>query len=710
MQSSPTLVPPSLRGITPPMPQHDAEARLALIVSVSESIGAAEDAAELLYEVSRAVGEHFRARRCLFTEIDLENDRGIVRRDYCRGVPSVAGVYRVSDYAEPTRREMQAGRTVVNCDAKVDPRTAADYAKTYEPVGERAYVAVPLLRDGRWVAELWISDDAPRAWSDQDVAVLESVAERAWTAVEKLRVVAALRETDARMQFIGERAEVGYWYWVVATDTLHWSPVCHLLHGVPEHETLTYERFLAAIHPDDLEAVDRAVRSILEGGASDYEIECRVVWPDGSVHWIHEKGSATFENGQPVRMAGISLDVTRRKTLELEREQLLALERRLRAEADQASLAKDHFLALLSHELRTPMTTILGWASFIRSGMADAATIDKGIESIEQASRTQSRLIDDLLDVSRIITGKMTLDKKLIDVSDVVRSAIDVLDPSARAASIAVVPRLGGGPAFVVGDAMRLQQVVWNLLANAVKFTPAGGEVRVSVEHFDDAIEICVRDTGVGIDAEFLPHVFDRFRQAEDGPTRRFGGLGLGLSIVRYLTELHGGAVSASSEGVDRGAEFRVRLPRAAAVPERTPRRAPEAHIDAHTLSGIQVLLVDDDPAAREVLGTMLRGFGARVTLAASAREALQRLAETAPDVLVSDIGMPDEDGYALIRNVRRSTSAEEASVPAVALTAYADPQDRDRALAAGFQAHLAKPVEPHALVAAVLRVLRTTV
>ncbi|HEX6086287.1 MAG TPA: PAS domain-containing protein, partial [Thermoanaerobaculia bacterium] len=465
--------------MSPGSPFSSAEARLALIAAVSDRITASEDAAELLYDVSRILGEHLAARRCLFTEIDLANDRGLVRRDYCRGVASVAGVYRISDYAEPTRREMQAGRIVVNRDAATDPRTAADYDKTYAPNGERAYVAVPLLRDGRWVAELWISDDEPRDWNEQDVALLASIAERAWTAVEKLRANAALRESEARMQFIGERAGVGYWYWDVATDHLHWSPVCHRLHGIPENEPVTYARYLEILHPEDRDNVDRAVRAALErGGASDYEVEARVIWPDGSVHWMHGKGSATFENGQPVRMAGIALDITARRTLERERE--------------EASLAKDHFLALLSHELRTPMTTILGWASFIRSGMADAATAERGIESIEQASRVQSRLIDELLDVSRIVTGKMLVDKKVLDVSGVVRNAVEVIQPAAQSASIEVHADLGGGPVFVDGDATRLQQVVWNLLSNAVKFTPAGGRIDVAIADAGDAVEIRV--------------------------------------------------------------------------------------------------------------------------------------------------------------------------------------------------------------------------
>ncbi|MEA2491373.1 MAG: hypothetical protein QOH21_3165 [Acidobacteriota bacterium] len=683
-----------------------AEARLTLVATVSELIGAFDEPADLLYAVSRVLGEHLHARRCLFTEVDLEHDRGIVRRDYCRGVESVAGIYKVSDYSEAARREMQAGGIVVNCDSKIDPRTAADYAHTYEVHGERAYIAVPLLRETRWVAELWISDDVPRQWPEQDVALLQSVAERVWTAVEKLRVHAALRESEARVQFVGERAGVGYWYWDLVDDTLLWSPVCRRLFGIDDEGDMTYARFLEALHREDRAHAEESVRASLEsGGAGEYETEYRTVWPDGTVRWIHAKGSATFAGGVAVRMAGIALDVTQRKTLELEREDLLARERRLRAAADEASLAKDHFLALLSHELRTPMTAILGWASFLGSGINDPATMHKGIESIEQSSRVQARLIDDLLDVSRIVTGKMALESTLVSVSDIVRTAVEAIQGAARAGSVEVTADLGSAPAFVIGDATRIQQVVSNLLSNAVKFT-RDGRVEVSVREVNDAVELRVRDTGVGIDPRFLPHVFERFRQADDGPSRRFGGLGLGLSIVRTLTELHGGSVEASSEGLGRGAEFVVRLPRASVAAEVAPVLELDAPIAADALAGMHVLVVDDDRASREVIATMLAGFGARVGQAASAEDALQYLARMSPDVVVSDIGMPGEDGYSMIRRVRTS-AAGTAAVPAVAVTAYADPRDEERALDAGFQAHLAKPVERRALASAVLRVLR---
>jgi PAS domain S-box-containing protein len=683
--------------------RREAESRLTLLSDISERISALEDPAELLYTVSCALGEHLRVRRCLFTEINLASDLGLVRHDYCRDVPSVAGIYRISDYAESSRNEMMAGHTVVNCDSQCDPRTAASYEKTYAPHGERSYVAVPMLRDGRWVAELWISDDVPRRWSDLDVALLETVAERVWTAVEKLRVNAALRESESRAHFVSESAEVGYWDWDIASDQLFWSPVCRRLFDVPLEEEMSYPRFLECLRTEDREQVDHAVKECLAGTTSDFDIEFRANLRDGSERWIHSKGRATFESGQPTRMAGIALDITSRKAVERQRDELLALERRLRSEADEASVAKDHFLALLSHELRTPMTTILGWAAFLSSDLADPESVQKGIANIEQASRVQARLIDDLLDVSRIVTGKLTLEKTTVDACRLLRNTVDMVQRAAAAKGVEIRLDRQHAPALVFADPTRLQQVVWNLLSNAVKFTPRGGTVTVSLED-GDAIRMRVRDTGVGIDRRFLPHVFERFRQADDGPSRNYGGLGLGLSIVRHIVELHGGSVHADSEGPGLGAEFTVELPPASAASTIESAGSIAPALDA--LSGVKALVIDDDDGARAVIGTMLTTFGVRVTYAASAFEANELAGSVEPDVLVCDIAMPGEDGYDFIRKLRASGSPY-ALLPAIAVTAYADSADRARALAAGFDAHLAKPIDPRSLADGVLTVMK---
>jgi signal transduction histidine kinase len=382
-------------------------------------------------------------------------------------------------------------------------------------------------------------------------------------------------------------------------------------------------------------------------------------------------------------------------------------EQEARRRAEEANRLKDEFLSTVSHELRTPLNAILGWAYVLQTGSLDDEAAARALASIERNARAQSQIVDDLLDVSRIITGKLRLKLVPVDLEQVVGAALESVRPAADAKGIDLRLALEAPAEKIAGDAGRLQQVVWNLLANAVKFTPAGGRVEVAVESAPDEVALVVRDTGAGIHRDFLPYVFDRFRQADSTATRVHGGLGLGLAIVRHLVELHGGTVTAESAGEGQGATFKVTLPRRAALPEAAAEagegRAAAAAFDAapSPLAGVRVLVVDDERDARELLPTLLEPHGARVTVAASAAEALAALATEWADVLVADLGMPEEDGYSLIRRVRGLDGGAE--LPAIALTAYAGEGHRRRALEAGFQVHLAKPVEPSELLAAVL-------
>ncbi len=377
-----------------------------------------------------------------------------------------------------------------------------------------------------------------------------------------------------------------------------------------------------------------------------------------------------------------------------------------RAEAEIANRAKDEFLATLSHELRTPLTAILGWTRILQKEELDPPTCERGLEVIERNVRAQARLIEDVLDVSRIITGKMQLNVRRVAMREAIFAAIESVRPAAEARKIAIVPMVEG-PATIMGDGERLQQVVWNLLSNAIKFTPNGGRIEVRVRSGREMVDLEVADTGKGIAAEFLPYVFDRFRQADSSSTRAHGGLGIGLALVRHLVELHGGTVHARSEGEGKGSTFAIRLPIAgpsadtgdiAPVPAATVSRASSTGLP--TLAGLSVLVVDDEADARDLIGVILRRRGAAVVAVASVAEALEAIDDLRPDVIVSDISMPGSDGYQLIREIRAREGA--ADIPAVALTAYARSQDRERALAAGFQLHLAKPVEPDDLIVAV--------
>jgi signal transduction histidine kinase len=380
-----------------------------------------------------------------------------------------------------------------------------------------------------------------------------------------------------------------------------------------------------------------------------------------------------------------------------------------RGEAERINRMKDEFLATLSHELRTPLNAILGWTQILKKNPSDPDDVLEGLEVIERNARAQTQIIEDLLDMSRIISGKVALSVQRIELASVVRIAVETVKPAADAKGIRLRTILDSPSSMVSGDANRLQQVFWNLLSNAVKFTPRDGQVQVLLERVDSQVEVSVMDTGEGINPQFIPHVFDRFRQADASTTRRHGGLGLGLSIVKQLVELHGGTVRVKSPGAGKGSTFIVSLPMTImhaephAAPQRRHPTAEPSHLSLETctnLDGVRVLLVDDEPDARGLLKRLLEDCHAVVSTAASAGEAYQRVLSDRPNVLVSDIGMPGEDGYSLIRRVRLLGAERGGNVPAVALTAYARAEDRVKAIMSGFQTHLAKPVEPAELIA----------
>lgn len=410
-------------------------------------------------------------------------------------------------------------------------------------------------------------------------------------------------------------------------------------------------------------------------------------------------------DGQIVGTITVIEDVTERVVSERELRSQIAASEHARSVAEEASKLKDEFLATLSHEIRTPLNAVLGWARMLRT-QPRMKSRDHGLEVIERNAASQLRLVEDLLDMARVISGKLRLDLRAVDLKDVVQAAIDVITPAANGKAITVANDFGAHQMIVNGDPDRLQQAIWNLLSNAIKFTDSGGHVDVRLETSGSAALLIVRDTGQGISRDFLPYLFDRFRQADASASRRHGGLGLGLALVRQIAELHGGSVSAESAGTDRGSEFRLRLPLATGTVE-APRRA-EAGAPPVTLRGVAILLVDDNDDGRDMLSMALREYGARVTSVGTAGEALELLLESGftPDVLISDVGMPDTDGYELIRRVRTSTNAKTRQIPAIAVTAYANPEDRIRAVVAGYQAHMPKPVDPPLVAASVARLV----
>lgn len=473
------------------------------------------------------------------------------------------------------------------------------------------------------------------------------------------------------------------------------------------------EELLRAAGPDRSPIVGQKLEDVLPGRCNGLESAVVAVFEHGhstmNLEMVSNSGAAAGRSwltgifpvrdaqGEVALAGAVLVEITERRALEEQKAALLERERSARLEAERAATLKDEFLATLSHELRTPLNAVLGWTTIARRTPGCPTTLERPLEVIERNARAQAQLIEDLLDISRIVSGKMRLAASAVQLSSVVNAALMAVAPAAEAKQIQIHVDVPEQLPTIVADAARIQQVVWNLLSNAVKFTRKGGHVSVRVQRTGEGLELSVQDDGVGIAPDFLPHVFDRFRQADASSTRRHGGLGLGLAIVKQLVELHGGSVAAESAGADQGSRFVVNLPIA---PEMTAsvRHPSSDPVTDDVLRGLRVLVVDDDADAREFVATALSHQNAEVAVASNVDEALTVLAREVVDVLVSDIGMPGKDGYDLIREVR----AQGRSVPALAVTAFARAEDRERVLRAGFQMHLPKPLDTEELALAI--------
>lgn len=606
------------------------------------------------------------------------------------------------------------------------------------------------------------------------VPAIERELQEATSRRERQRIQSQLRESEDRWQLALLGTNDGIWDWNVKTNEVFFSPRWKEMLGYAENEiTNSVNAWSKLIHPDDAAAVAQALQEHLSKKTQFYSTEHRLLCKDGSYKWILSRGQALWDDaGDAIRMVGSQTDISATKQME----------ERLRQQAEslaEANRLKDEFLAVVSHELRTPLNSILGWSQMLRSRKLNETAIFRAIETIERNAKLQKQLVEDLLDVSRMIQGKFNIQFSEINLVPIIEAAIETVQATAKAKNISlefqIYPVLAAAKDLqskceLLGDANRLQQVVWNLLSNAVKFTPVGGqvEVRLSVgegrsssgerrgargdlrvargewrrrsgEGFDYTLVseslrskynsdsslvpqasyprsfacIQVIDTGIGIKTEFLPCVFDRFRQEDSSTTRSYGGLGIGLAIVRHLVELHGGTVHVDSAGVGKGTTFTIQIPLVETGDEQQRGRGggreitPSLTPHPTPLNGLSVLVVDDDADNREFLVFALAADGANAIAAASADEALRALQQFKPDVLVSDIGMPNEDGYALIRRVRMLEHRLGGNIPAIAVTGYARDSERDLALAAGFQLHLSKPIQQDELVAAIAKLGR---
>jgi len=520
-----------------------------------------------------------------------------------------------------------------------------------------------------------------------------------------LRREAALRESETQLRGILEGALDAVVGMDANGNVIDWNAQAETTFGFTRAEATGRRLAELIIPPQFREAHARGLEKYLETGEGpllNRRVEVEGQRKDGTRVPI-ELAITVVKGWGFYRFNAFARDISDRRAADAERNRLLE-------EAREANRMKDEFLAMLSHELRTPLSAIVGWAHMLRTGGLDEPTVARAIETIDRNAKVQNQLIEDILDVSRIVAGKFHLDMRSVDLVRIVEAAIDTVAPLAASKGVELRQDLSAeiGPCCpAVGDPDRLQQVVWNLLTNAIKFTPKGGAVTVEVRRHDEPaeFEILVRDTGQGISAEFLPHIFERFRQAGTG-TRRHGGLGLGLSIVRHIVEMHGGNVMATSGGEGQGSVFTLRLPVVEAGEEgqRMPALSREEGglEEAPRLDGVRVLVVEDEADARHLLAAVLQKRGARVFMASSGAEALEMLERDRPDVLLSDIALQDQDGYELIRKVRALSAERGGRIPAAALTGYGRLEDRMRALSAGFQLHAAKPVEPAELIAVV--------
>jgi signal transduction histidine kinase/ActR/RegA family two-component response regulator len=735
-----------------------SERRARFLDDLSQRTRLVGDPSEAMQVTAAALGEYLGANRCAYAHVHADQDTFDLIGDYNHEVPSIVGRYRFTDFGAEVTRLMRSGEAYVNENVDTHPVTAGTDLSAYRATRIAAVICVPLHKNGRFVAAMAVHQSVPRRWTREEVELVQTVVHRCWDSLERIRSDAELREQARQLEVLNRTgaalsAELDLSALLdrvthAATELTGAKFGAFFYNGVDEQGEAYLLYTLAGAPPEAFEKFGHPRPTPMFGPTFRGEPPIRLddVLADprygqwGPHHGMPPKhlpvrsylavpvisrsgeviGGLFFGHPEPgvfterseflavgiASQAAIAVDNARlyaqAQRSAAERTQLLESERAARAEAERASSLKDEFLATLSHELRTPLSAINGWVHILRRKLPpEQAELAKGVDVIGRSTGILVQLIDDLLDMSRITSGKLRLDLRPQSAASFAQAAIDVIRPAAEAAKVSVVTDLDDS-VTVLGDAGRLQQLVWNLLANAVKFTPPGGEVRVSLRRADGEVELVVADTGVGIDAEALPHIFDRFRQADGSITRKYGGLGLGLSIVRHLADLHGGSIRAESAGTGAGSRFILRLPLHDGLPATS---GPLARMTAGAgadLQGIRIVAVDDERDSRELLLRVLEEAGATVHAAANAEEAIALARQVRPSILLSDIGMPGTDGYELLRRLRRMLAEEGWSLKAIALTAFARPEDRQRALDAGFVRHLTKPMDPAEIVAVV--------
>ncbi len=672
------------RAMASAVPSH-----LAICLALTRAISRTRTVEEIYTIALDALGENLGVSRGSILLFDAD---GVMRFKAYRGLSE--GYRRAVEGHTPWRPDSSDPEPIIVGDVRQEP-SLAPFLATIRSEGIAAMAFIPLVSDGRVIGKFMLYSDTPRALSADEIQLAALIASQIAFAVQRTRAEALARRSEERLRYALDSARMGTWEWDFATQSVRWSENLATIHGLPPGAfDGTFASYQREIHPEDGDRVLGSIqRAVAEGVPHD--VEYRIVAPDGRVRWVEGKGRVEYESGQPVRMSGVCMDVTRRKEAEIAR----------LSAAEEASRLKDEFLATLSHELRTPLNAILGWTQMLQEGCLPPERIRQALEVIGRNARLQARLIEDILDISRIIAGKLEIEREPVVVPRLVDAVVAAMQPTAEDKHVALVSAVPDDLPPIEGDPKRLHQMLGNVVSNAIKFTPPGGCVEVGCAVEGGVITIEVRDTGIGIGRDFLPYVFERFRQADSRSTRRHGGLGLGLAIARHLAEQHGGEIRADSEGVGRGTRVVLRLPAASSRDRPSRHRGADAVSPSITplrLHGATVLVVDDHHDARELLATLFEGCGATVVQCGSAEAALAVLRTSPVDLVVADIAMPDVDGHELIRRLRH----DGHRLPAIAVSAYARPEDRGRALASGYEAYCTKPIDAAQLLEVVRRVL----
>ncbi len=695
---------------------------LEIINAIGVTLGSERDLEKLVQHITDAGRELSGAKFAAFFYNADDADGGSYMLYTLSGAPREAFEKLGMPRNTPVFEHTFSGKGIVRlADVTKDPRYGKMKPHHGMPPGHlpvRSYMAMPVVsRSGRVIGGIFFGHPEPGIFTEESEAILTALAAQAGVAIDNVRLYnelqkeleqqrvtqAALRDSEALSRNVLHNT--GDCVLVMDLDgaIVYMNPPGLLANGFDSFDAIKGRKWFELWPQESHALVSQSVRDAASGITSRFSGFCPT--SRGVAKWWDVIVTPVYDGNDKVdRLTATSRDITEQKKAS---EALLAA----KAEVERQSRIKDEFLATLSHELRTPLQSVVGWTEVLRIGPQDEKEWQQGLDVIARNAHAQTRIIEDLLDMSRILAGKVRLDVQKVHLDAVIETAIETVRPAAEARGIRVNSVLDSHAQPIVGDPNRLQQVFWNLLSNAIKFTPRDGRVHVTLERVNSHLEVNISDTGAGIAPEFLPYVFDRFRQADASTTRRHGGLGLGLAIVKHLTELHGGTVKVKSAGPGKGSTFVVALPVALLQLDgkEEHRRPPEPppiepmRIPTADLTGVSILAVDDEEDARALIDKILTRSGAKVRTAGSAKEAIKLFHATAPDVLISDVGMPGEDGYSLIRAVRALSPAEGGRVPALALSAYTRKEDRIRSLSEGFQMHLSKPAEPMELLAVIV-------